>query len=31
MGVFRHVDAGYPKAIEVGRRTGLKIPMPPRG
>jgi urocanate hydratase len=27
MGVIRHVDAGYPEAIEVAKRTGIKIPM----
>lgn len=27
MGVIRHVDAGYPEAIEVAKRTGVKIPM----
>lgn len=26
MGVIRHVDAGYPEAIETARRTGVKIP-----
>ena len=27
MGVARHVDAGYPRAIEVARERGLRIPM----
>jgi urocanate hydratase len=27
MGVVRHVDAGYPEAIEFAREQGLKIPM----
>jgi len=27
MGVVRHVDAGYPEAIEAARRGGIKIPM----
>jgi urocanate hydratase len=27
MGVIRHVDAGYPEAIEVARRDGVRIPM----
>ena len=26
-GVMRHVDAGYPEAIDCARRTGIKIPM----
>jgi urocanate hydratase len=26
MGIFRHVDAGYERAIEVGRERGVKIP-----
>ena len=30
MGVARHVDAGYPEAIEAARRMGVKIPMLPR-
>ena len=32
MGVARHVDAGYPRAIEVARERGVRIPMlePPR-
>ncbi|MGZ3675659.1 MAG: urocanate hydratase, partial [Ktedonobacterales bacterium] len=28
-GVMRHVDAGYPEAIETARTRGLKIPMLP--
>jgi urocanate hydratase len=27
-GVMRHVDAGYPRAIEVARERGVRIPMP---
>jgi urocanate hydratase len=27
MGVARHVDAGYPEAIEFAGRQGVKIPM----
>jgi urocanate hydratase len=27
MGVARHVDAGYPEAIEFAKKTGVKIPM----
>ena len=26
MGVIRHVDAGYPEALETAHRTGVKIP-----
>jgi urocanate hydratase len=26
MGVIRHVDAGYPEAVETAQRTGVKIP-----
>ena len=26
-GVMRHVDAGYDEAVEVARRTGVRIPM----
>ena len=29
MGVVRHVDAGYPKAVEVARERHVKIPMTP--
>ena len=29
-GVMRHVDAGYPEAIEFARRQGLEPPMRPR-
>jgi urocanate hydratase len=29
MGVARHVDAGYPEAIEFARERGIKIPMLP--
>jgi urocanate hydratase len=28
-GVMRHVDAGYPEAIEAARETGFEAPMPP--
>lgn len=27
MGVVRHVDAGYPEAIDFARRSGIRIPM----
>ena len=27
MGVVRHVDAGYPEAIQAARKSGIKIPM----
>jgi urocanate hydratase len=27
MGVVRHVDAGYERAIEVARERGVHIPM----
>jgi len=27
MGIIRHVDAGYEKAIEVAEKTGVRIPM----
>jgi len=27
MGVVRHVDAGYPRAVEVARERGVRIPM----
>ena len=27
MGILRHADAGYDKAIEVAQSTGIKIPM----
>jgi len=30
MGVIRHVDAGYPDAIEFAREHGVKIPMMPK-
>jgi urocanate hydratase len=29
MGVVRHADAGYPEAIEFGRRHGVDLPMVP--
>ncbi len=31
MGVVRHVDAGYERAIEVARERGVRIPMLPAG
>jgi urocanate hydratase len=27
LGVMRHVDAGYPEALEAAERGGLRIPM----
>ena len=27
MGVARHADAGYPRAIEVANERGVKLPM----
>jgi len=27
LGVARHVDAGYPEAIEFAKKTGVKVPM----
>jgi urocanate hydratase len=30
-GVMRHVDAGYPEAIQAAQATGFEAPMPPRG
>jgi urocanate hydratase len=27
MGVARHVDAGYPEAIDCARRAGIDLPM----
>jgi urocanate hydratase len=27
MGVARHVDAGYPEAIDFSRKSGVRIPM----
>jgi urocanate hydratase len=30
-GVMRHVDAGYPEAIEAAREAGFEPPMPPTG
>ncbi len=30
IGVLRHVDAGYPEAIEFAENAGLRAPMPPR-
>jgi urocanate hydratase len=31
MGVIRHVDAGYPEALEAADRLGVRIPMRPNG
>ncbi len=31
MGVVRHVDAGYPEAIAAAKKSGIKIPMMPKG
>jgi urocanate hydratase len=28
-GVMRHADAGYPRAVEVARERGVRIPMLP--
>jgi urocanate hydratase len=30
MGVVRHVDAGYPEAIQVAKERGVRIPLPPK-
>jgi urocanate hydratase len=30
-GVMRHVDAGYPQAIEFAKENGIKIPMMKKG
>ena len=27
MGVIRHVDAGYPEAVEFAGKSGVKVPM----
>ncbi|HEY4412086.1 MAG TPA: hypothetical protein VGN06_03735, partial [Gaiellaceae bacterium] len=27
MGVLRHADAGYPEAVEMAERSGLRVPM----
>jgi urocanate hydratase len=27
MGVIRHVDAGYDRAVEVARERGVRVPM----
>jgi urocanate hydratase len=29
MGVLRHVDAGYERALEVARERGVRVPLPP--
>jgi urocanate hydratase len=29
LGVIRHADAGYPRAVEVAREKGIRIPMDP--
>jgi urocanate hydratase len=31
LGVLRHVDAGYPEAMETAEEQGLTVPMPPLG
>jgi urocanate hydratase len=31
MGVIRHVDAGYPEAIQFAKEHGVNIPMMPEG
>ncbi|MGO8957037.1 MAG: urocanate hydratase [Streptosporangiaceae bacterium] len=31
MGVIRHADAGYERAIEVASERGVRLPMPPAG
>jgi urocanate hydratase len=28
-GVMRHVDAGYPDAVDAARRHGIRVPLPP--
>ena len=30
MGVIRHVDAGYSRAVEVAEERGVRIPMEPK-
>ena len=30
MGVIRHVDAGYDEAIAFAKKSGVKVPMPPK-
>jgi len=30
-GVMRHVDAGYPEALQAARERGVRIPMMPTG
>jgi urocanate hydratase len=29
MGVIRHVDAGYDRAVEVAEERGVRVPMRP--
>jgi urocanate hydratase len=29
MGVIRHVDAGYDRAVQVAEERGVRVPMPP--
>jgi urocanate hydratase len=29
IGVIRHADAGYPRAVEVAREKGIRMPMDP--
>ncbi|HYM52191.1 MAG TPA: urocanate hydratase, partial [Candidatus Dormibacteraeota bacterium] len=31
MGVIRHADAGYERAVQVARERGIRIPMPMSG
>jgi urocanate hydratase len=31
MGVIRHADAGYERALEVARERGVRVPMDPAG
>jgi urocanate hydratase len=31
MGVLRHADAGYAKAITIAADRGIRIPIPPTG
>lgn len=31
MGVVRHVDAGYPRAVQVAKERGVNVPMMPKG
>jgi urocanate hydratase len=31
MGVLRHVDAGYPRAVQVATERNIRVPMLPEG